>query len=203
MRCRAIACVVAVSCLMFAASCQTGGRSAAGSVKSDVKAAAKERTIERERLHDAGALAAAYDAEAGDSDAALLLFMNALLLIEEDKDAGYAAAAYMMRKADQWEDANGPTGVKPSKAASEGHRRIWERPEIARSYCGGSGSSYTMSTPGKVKLRIKETRDESNGVKYFIWSSGKDNASPIMLKSSGGRWHVDEWSSIQTGVKKQ
>jgi hypothetical protein len=187
-------------CLCFVTACQTG-RSAGGS-KSSIKDSITNRSIERTRLHDAAELKEAHDAAAEDSDEALLLFMNALLLVEEDQTAGYAAVAYMSRPNDQWQDAGGPTGVKPSKMAEEGLRRIRDRPEIVRSYTGGAGSGYKLANPETVKLSIKETRDEaSDRVKYFIWSAGKDNASPITLRAENGRWYVDEWSSIQTGVR--
>lgn len=191
---------VACVCVCFISSCQTGR--SAGGAKSSVKESITNRSIERARLHDAKELKDAYDAAAEDSDEALLLFMNALLLVEEDQPAGYAAVAYMSRPNDQWQDAEGPTGVKPSKMAEEGLRRIYERPEIVRSYTGGAGNGYEMADPETVELSIKETRDEaSDRVKYFIWSVGKDNASPITLRAENGRWYVDEWSSIQTGVR--
>jgi len=189
-----------VACVCFLTACQTG-RSASGS-KSGIADAITNRSIERPRLHDASELKDAYDAAAGDSDEALLLFMNALLLVEEDQEAGYAAVAYMSRPNDQWQDATSPTGVKPSKMAEEGLQRITGKPHVVRSYTGGAGSGYSMSNPETVELSIKETRDEaSDRVKYFIWSAGKDNASPITLRAANGRWYVDEWSSIQTGVR--
>ena len=192
--------VTACLCVFLISACQTGGSRGA---KSSIKESMTNRSIERARLHDAAELKTAYDSASGDADEVLLLFMNAVLLIEEDKDAGYAAVAYMSRTNDQKSDSKSPTGVMPTQMASEGLRRVWEKPEIGRSYTGGSGSDYKMSAPEVVELSIKETREESSTrVKYFIWSSGKDNASPIALREEGGRWYVDEWSSIQTGVKK-
>ena len=189
--------ITLVALAVLATSCESTRK-----VKDDIKADATKRSIERTRLHSAADLKAAYDKSAGDADEALLLFFNALLLIEEDQPAGYAAAAYMSRANDQWEDADGPTGVKPSKMASEGLGRIWENPERTRSYTGGKPSEYKMADPEKIVLEIKDTNNISDGeVKYFLWSSGKDNASPIRLKSGNGKWYVEEWSSIQTGVK--
>lgn len=191
--------MVVAACLLVLSACQTGGRSAGGmSLKDQIT----KRTIERERLHSAEEIAAAYDELGKDSDDVLLLFMNAVLLAEEDKDEANHAIAYLSRPNDQWEEAESPTGVRLSKMAEEGLRRVSGAPEIARSYVGGHGSGYRMGDPGTITIEIKETRDEPNGdVKYFIWSSGKDNASPIRLREGDGKWYVDEWSSIQTGVK--
>ncbi|MCC7509875.1 MAG: hypothetical protein IT464_10905 [Planctomycetes bacterium] len=172
-------------------------------IKEDVRNDATKRTIERARVHSAADIKAAYDKEGTDADETLLLFFNALLLIEEDETAGYAAAAYLSRKNDQWSDPKGPTGVKPSQAASEGMRRIRDNPERARSYTGGKPTDYKMANAEAIVIEIKETRENSSTeLKYFVWSSGKDNASPITLRSDGGKWYVDEWSSIQTGVRK-
>ncbi|MBK8206839.1 MAG: hypothetical protein IPK87_08570 [Planctomycetes bacterium] len=172
-------------------------------IKEDVKNDATKRTIERARVHSAADIKAAYDKEGTDADETLLLFFNALLLIEEDQTAGYAAAAYLSRKNDQWSDPEGPTGVKPSQAASEGMGRIRDNPERARSYTGGKPTDYAVSNSASIVIEIKETRENSSTeLKYFVWSSGKDNASPITLRSDGGKWYVDEWSSIQTGVRK-
>ncbi|MCA8916946.1 MAG: hypothetical protein KDB90_16265 [Planctomycetes bacterium] len=171
-------------------------------LKDDIKADATKRSIERTRLHSAADLKAAYDKDAGDADEALLLFFNALLLIEEDQPAGYAAAAYMSRPNDQWDDPDGPTGVKPSQMASEGLKRLVQNPEKTRSYTGGKPAEYKMADAEKVVLEIKETNKISdNEMKFFIWSSGKENASPVRMKSENGKWYVEEWTSIQTDVQ--
>lgn len=181
-------------CMAFLAGCQA--------TRSSIKEGITDRSIERARLHDAVELKDAYDAAAGDSDEVLLLFMNSLLLIEEDQVAGYAAAAYMSRPNDQWQDPDGPTGVKPSQMASEGLGRVAKSPEVVRSYTGGAGSGYTMADPENIELTIKETRDTSDdSVKYFIRSAGKDNPSPVAMRRENGKWYIDEWSSIQGGVR--
>lgn len=196
MNLRLLGTITAVLCVVALTACQTTGRSG-GSLKDAIKT----RSIERARLHDAGEIKAAYDKVNGDPDEVLLLFLNACLLVEEDKDAGNRAIAYLSRDNDQWEDADGPTGVKLSKMAEEGLRRIWEKPEIIRSYCGGDGSDFSMAEPEVVDLSIKDTQEpNSTTTKYFLWSTGKDNASPVSLRSDGGRWYVDEWSSLQGGV---
>ena len=176
--------------------------SACKTTRDSIKDSITDRSIERVRLHDAVELKDAYDAAAGDSDEVLLLFMNALLLIDEDQDAGYAAAAYMSRPNDQWQDPDGPTGVKPSQMASEGMKRVAERPEVVRSYVGGTGSGYKMADPETLELTIEETRELSDdSVKYFVRSAGKDNSSPVAMRRENGRWYIDEWSSIQGGVR--
>lgn len=172
-------------------------------IKEDIKQDATSRSIEGVRVHSATELKEAYDKNAGDPDEVLLLFMNALLLIEENKDEGYAAGAYMSRSNDQWKDPEGPTGVKPSQAASEGFNRMRDNPTYARSYAGGEPTDYKLTEPEKIVLEIKETRENSDTeTKFFIWSSGKDSASPITLRLANGKWYVDEWSSLQTGVRK-
>jgi hypothetical protein len=76
-------------------------------------------------------------------------------------------------------------------------------PIPARSYSGGKPTDYKVTDSGKVVVQIKETRNSSDTeTKYYIWSGGKDNASPITLRKAGGKWYVDEWSSLQTGVRK-
>jgi hypothetical protein len=172
-------------------------------VKEDIREDVTMRTIERARLHSAKELKEAYDQSAGDADEALLLFFNALLLIEENKNEGYAAGAYMSRSNDQWSDPEGPTGVKPSKAAEYGYSRMHDNPHYARSYTGGKPSDYKLADPEKVVLKITETRENSSTeTKFFVSSSGKDSASPITLRLADGKWYVDEWSSMQTGVRK-
>ncbi|MBZ0136205.1 MAG: hypothetical protein K8I27_07525 [Planctomycetes bacterium] len=196
MKLRLGATLVAMVCLLSATACESVGRSG-GSVKDVVSS----RSIERARLHSASDIKDAYDSSSGDADEVLLLFLNACLLVEEDKEAGGQAIAYLSRKNDQANDAGSPTGVKLSQMASEGLRRIWERPELIRSYCGGDGADFSMGSPEVVDLSIKDTQKVNDTTrKYFLWSTGKDNASPVSLRSEGGRWYVDEWSSLQTGV---
>lgn len=192
--------MLAAFCLLALSACQMGGRTASG--RSSITDAVTNRTIERERLHSAEEIAAEYDRLGSDSDEVLLLFMNAVLLAEDDKDEANYAIAYLSRANDQWEDADSPTGVRLSKIGEEYLRRVADEPGIARSYVGGTGDGFSMSDPETISIEIKETRDEPNGdVKYFIWSTGKDNASPIRLREGNGKWYVDEWSSIQTGVR--
>ncbi|MCB9893034.1 MAG: hypothetical protein H6839_01130 [Planctomycetes bacterium] len=191
-------CMIAlVAVALLATGCESTRK-----IKDDIKNDATKRTIERARLHSAADLKAAYDKDGGDADEALLLFFNALLLIEEDKDAGFAAAAYMSRPNDQWDDPEGPTGVKPSQMASEGLKRLVQNPEKTRSYTGGKPSDYKMADAEKIVLEIKDTNKISDSeVKFFLWSSGKDNASPVRMKSENGKWYVEEWTSIQTDVQ--
>lgn len=196
MKLRMLAITVAVASLFATTACESVGRSG-GSIKDSIKT----RSIERARLHDAAEIKAAYDKSNGDADEVLLLFLNACLLVEEDKEAGGQAIAYLSRENDQWKDAGSPTGVKLSQAASEGLRRIWEKPEIIRSYCGGDGADFKLADAEVVDLSIKDTQKVNDTTtKYFLWSTGKDNASPVSMRSQGGRWYIDEWSSLQGGV---
>jgi hypothetical protein len=189
-----MAVLLAVTCLLTA--CKSTGRSG-GSLKDSIRT----RSIERERLHDAGAIKAAYDKAGDDADEVILLFLNACLLVEEDKDAGNRAIAYLSRENDQWEDEGGPTGVKLSQMASEGWKRIAADPSIIRSYCGGEGADFKMAKPELVKLSIKDTQKVgSSSYKFFLWSKGKDSASPVTLRRDDGHWYIDEWSTLQGGV---
>ncbi len=174
-------------------------------VRKDVSGATKRFSIEGEQLADAAAYKAAYDRDSANPDRVLALFMGALLLIEKDQKQGYYAAVYMCREADQWKKADSPTGVEPSRAASEGYRRVWEQPEAVRSYCGAGGPpSYTLNSSTGIKLEIKQVDQVASDLKkYFLETTGKDFASPVTLRDVGGRWVIDEWSSIQTGVRKK
>lgn len=190
--------VAAMLALALLSGCETTRK-----IKDDIKNEATKRTIECARLHSAKELKDAYDQRAGDADEALLLFFNALLLIEEKQSEGIAAGAYMSRANDQWTDASSPTGVKPSQMASEGFKRMKDNPHYARSYSGGLPTDYKPANAEKVVLEIKETRKNSDTeVKFFVWSSGKDSASPVTMRLAGGKWSVEEWSSLQTGVRK-
>ena len=189
-----MAVLLVLACLLTA--CESVGRSG-GSIKDSIKT----RSIERERLHDAGAIKAAYDKAGDDADEVILLFLNACLLVEEDKEAGNRAIACLSRENDQWKDEDGPTGVKLSQMASEGWKRIAEDPAIIRSYCGGEGDDFAMADPESVQLSIKETRKvNADSYKFFLWSKGKDNASPVTIRRDGGHWYIDEWSSLQGKV---
>jgi len=202
MRKSGFAVLAAALALVIVTGCEST-RAIKNDIKEDIRNEATMRTIETTRLRSAADLKAAYDKRSGESDEVLLLFVNALLLIEENEKEGFAAGAYMSRTADQWSDASSPTGVKPSQAASEGFKRIRDNPNTARSYSGGKPTDYKVTDSGKVVVQIKETRNSSDTeTKYYIWSGGKDNASPITLRKAGGKWYVDEWSSLQTGVRK-
>ncbi|MCA8911925.1 MAG: hypothetical protein KDB82_09485 [Planctomycetes bacterium] len=189
-----MAVLLVLACMLTA--CESTGRSG-----SSIKDSIKTRSIERERLHDAAAIKAAYDKAGDDADDVILLFLNACLLVEEDKEAGNRAIAYLSRKNDQWEDKDGPTGVKLSQMAGEGWKRISADPAIIRSYCGGEGADFKMSEPEVVKLSIKDTQKiNADSYKFFLWSKGKDNASPVTIRRDGGHWYIDEWSTLQGGV---
>ncbi|MCC6573418.1 MAG: hypothetical protein IT462_06465 [Planctomycetes bacterium] len=193
--------LLAVAALGLA--CAMGGCFA--EVKDDVKTATTRFTIEADRLADAASYRDAYDRDCANPDKVLALFFNALLLIEQDEQSGTYTAVYMCREGDQWKSDKSFTGVVPSQMASEGYKRIAANGHLVRSYCGADGPpGYALKDATKIRLDIKQVDTASADTKkYFVFSTGKDAASPVTLRNVDGKWVIEEWSSIQTGVRKR
>ncbi len=52
-------------------------------------------------------------------------------------------------------------------------------------------------------MTVVKKQDHGKGLKIFIQSGGKDNATPLQLrKNNSGQWKLTEYSSVCTGVKK-
>ncbi|MCA8937614.1 MAG: hypothetical protein KDB68_15560 [Planctomycetes bacterium] len=161
--------------------------------------------IDGDRLRDAEAIKQHYESNSGDPDQVLWAFLNALLLLEENANDAMAACAVMMREADRRDDRNRITSLMPSRMREQSEfYRLKANKLIARSYVGGDGPpEYALADEGKISVDVKSKEEAGPGLlKYFIWSSGKDNATPVKLREVNGAWVWDEWSSITTGVRK-
>lgn len=196
--------IVVIAIAVFFSGCSNLGHHSTGSIGREIKTAVTSYKVTGKRLHTAAELKTAYDERGGDSDQAVLLFMNALLLLEENPTDGKAAAAYMCRPEDRREDMRSPTGCLPVPMREQGEfMRLFDNKYIARSYVGGDGVNYELADPEKVEISVKEHMDAGEGKRrYFLYSTGKDSASPMAVRKEGERWVMDEWSSITTGVRK-
>ena len=154
-------------------------------------------------------LKARFEAGADNAETVVALFIEAMLLVETDRDAGEQALALMCSK-DMLSAAPGTaTGFKLRDG--ELVKRLLAAPNIARSY---AGATYTndYAWDGKPAVRIaREYSPSAQGVHYpqqdqaklFIACGGADTPRPMLLKMNNLRqWKVVNWSSLTVGVRK-
>lgn len=133
------------------------------------------------------------------------LFMNAVLAHEKDQKNGGYMVSYLIPKEDCVRDNESPSGLMPNpRGVKYFLDQMGKKPNIVRSYCGGTPKNGYKIDASNISLNIKEKEISGNEAKIVIQSSGKDFPTPLTLKKDDrGYWRISGGiSSLATGVKK-
>jgi len=133
------------------------------------------------------------------------LFFDAVLAYEKDQNSGGYMVSYLIPEEDCVKSNESPSGLMPNpKGVKYFLDQMAKKPNVVRSYCGGTPKNGYKIDEGRISLKIKEKKISGNKAKIVIQSAGKDFPTPLALKKdSKGYWKLSGGiSSIATGVKK-
>lgn len=133
------------------------------------------------------------------------LFLNEVLAYEKDQESGGFMVSYLIPEEDCVENKASPSGFIPNpRGVKYFLDQMAKRPNVVRSYCGGTPENGYKIDEGRISLNIKEKKISGNKAKIVIQSAGKDFPTTLALKKdSKGYWKLSGGiSSIATGVKK-
>ena len=144
------------------------------------------------------------------AEGSLKMLIGALLAIEKDKKLAAQMLTVVLSKKSLVPDKskNAPLKVKPEPAIKRLIDHMGFKPNIVRSYAGGTpenGYKCDLENP-KVPVIKAIYSDDKKDVEFLVQSSGKDSYTPLKFGiSNEGIWKFTGksggLSSLATGVK--
>ncbi|MHA1785540.1 MAG: DUF6935 domain-containing protein [Candidatus Helarchaeota archaeon] len=137
------------------------------------------------------------------------MLIGALLVIEKDKNLATQMICVLFSKKSLRPDKKSPLGVKPEPSIIRLIDHLRYKPNIAKSYAGGTpknGYECDVNNP-KVPIIGVDYNEGKTQVKLILQSSGKGANTPIKLGiNKEGLWKLlggsGGFSSIATDVRK-
>ncbi len=136
------------------------------------------------------------------------MLVGALMIVEKDKKLASEMLTLLLSKNDLVEDKKSPTGFKIASPIKRLVDNLGYKPNVARSYGGGTPKNGYQCDIEKIKLNILKEKCviEEDNAKLMIQSAGKDSPTPLKLAiNNEGLWKISgsgNLSSMTTGVKK-
>jgi hypothetical protein len=150
-----------------------------------------------------------FDQQGQDPEVVVKLFVEGMLMLEQDAELGSQMMALLCSKKNLDLDADAPSGLR-FRRTDDSIRRLRANLNIARSYAGGDyQAGYGGFSLDKIAID-KSYSAARQGVdypapgqaKFFVKSGGADTPRPITLaRNNGGYWKVINFSSLTVGVR--
>ncbi|MHA1301075.1 MAG: DUF6935 domain-containing protein [Candidatus Helarchaeota archaeon] len=134
----------------------------------------------------------------------ILLYCIAALEYANGNEEGKYMATLCLPKTFLHEDPGSPSGyTMDDKGELYYLNQIRNRPQIVKSYLGGTPQNGYQINEDKLELNIIKEGFDGKNARIVIKSAGKDNPTPIELKQNKyGYWKIFQGTgSIATGVR--
>lgn len=150
-----------------------------------------------------------FDEQGQDAEAVVKLFVEGMLMLEQDPGLGSQMMALLSSKKNLDIDPDAPSGLR-FRRTDDSIRRLRANINIARSYAGGDyqagygGFSVDKITLDKSYSAARQGIDypTAGQAKLFVKSGGADTPRPITLaRNNAGYWKVINFSSLTVGVR--
>jgi len=162
------------------------------------------KTLNRKSVTNFNEFKKEFEEKGTDPEEVVLLYCIAALEYANGNDDGHYMATLTLPKNFCEKDSSSPSGFKLSiKGELYYLEQIRKRPNIIKSYLGGTPANNYEIDPDNLKLNVVEEAVEKDKAIIVIQSAGKDNNTPMQLKKNKhGYWKIFMGtSSIATGVK--
>ena len=141
-------------------------------------------------------------------EGSLKMLVGALMTIETDVKLASHMLTLLVSKKDTVADKKSPTGTKLNPALKRLVDNLKFKPNVAKSYAGGTPDNGYACDIEDIKLNILKQQCviEEDKAKLVVKSAGKDSPTPLkMAINNEGLWKIPgsgNLSSMTTGVKK-